>query len=259
MRPETAAALDALRAVQPMLLARPGATERQEKAPLDYATAADVAVERLLIERLLGAFPAYGVLGEETGHHGSREAYWVLDPVCGTTNYAAGLPLYNVNIALVEAEQATAAAVLDPMACDTYWAERGAGAYASAPNGGWRRLRASDASGIVSIDFGHNTSTGKVEVVLGVMSRILRERLWNVRVMQTSLVMAYLADGRVAGHVVDAVNPWDMCAGALLCEEAGVTVTDFAGQPWAWDSPRLVCAASGAMHARLLALLPISE
>jgi myo-inositol-1(or 4)-monophosphatase len=255
-RAETAAAIEAVRAAQPLLLERRGAEERQEKAPLDYATGTDVAVERLLIDRLRGAFPAYGVLGEETGHQGSRDTFWVLDPICGTTNYGIGLPIYNVNVALVEHDRVIAAVVLEPSAGRLYWAEQGAGAYASAAGDGqWRPLRVSDASGVVSIDFGHGVSSGEVELMLAVLSRVLRERLWGVRVMVSSLVMAYLADGRLAGHVVDAVNPWDMCAGALLCQEAGASITDFEGRPWRWTSSRLVCAASQAIHAQLLELV----
>ncbi|MFI5265781.1 MAG: inositol monophosphatase family protein [Chloroflexota bacterium] len=266
-RAETAAAIEAVRAARPLLLERRGAEEWQEKDRLDYATGTDGAVERLLIERLRMAFPNYGVLGEETGHHGSRETFWVLDPICGTTNYAIGLPIYNVNVALVERDQVTAAVVLEPGPTRTasptrtagagqlYWAERGTGAYAScAGDRDWRRMRVSDTSGVVSVDFGHRTSSGEVDVMLGILSRILRERLWGVRVMVSSLVMAYLADGRLAAHVVDAVNAWDMCAGALLCEEAGGIVTDFGGRPWNWTSSQLVCAASPAIHAKLLEL-----
>ena len=255
MRAETSAAIQAVRAAEPLLLERCGAGDVQQKDRLDYVTATDVAVERLLIDRLGSAFPAYGVLGEETGRRGDADVFWVLDPICGTSNYANGLPIYNVNVALVERDQVTVAAVGEPATGQIYWAERGGDAWTAAAGGSWRRIQVSAASGIVSIDFGHRTASGEVDVVLGALSRILRERLWGVRVMVTSLVMAYLAEGRLAAHVVDAVHPWDACAGALLCEEAGATVTDFAGQPWRWDSSQLVCAASRGIHAKLLELL----
>src|SRR5437868_7098597 len=102
MRPETRTAIGAVRAALPLLNARAGAGDRLDKETLDYATATDLAVERLLIDRLTVAFPDCGVLGEETGLQGSRDRFWVLDPICGTINYAIGLPFYNVNVALVE-------------------------------------------------------------------------------------------------------------------------------------------------------------
>ena len=257
MRPETAAALEAVSAARPLLAERRGAGERRIKAELDEVTDGDIAVERLLIERLTAAFPAYGVLGEETGRQGGDASFWVLDPICGTANYAAGLPIYNVNVALVERGQVTVAGVGEPVAGRLYWAEQGAGAWALDGGGAWQPMAVSDASGVVSIDFGHGASSGEVDVVLGVMEAILRRRLWGVRVMVSSLVMAWLAAGRLAAHVVDAVHPWDVCAGALLCQEAGALVTDFQGGPWRWDSSQLVCAASPATQAALLELLAI--
>ncbi|HLG73888.1 MAG TPA: inositol monophosphatase [Chloroflexota bacterium] len=254
MRAETHAAVEAVRAALPLLRARQGADERHAKERLDFATGTDVAVERLLIERLSGAFPAYGILGEETGLQGDRDRFWVLDPICGTTNYAIGLPLYNVNVALIEDGLVTIGVVLDPVADEVYWAERGAGSFAPAGDG-WRRLRTSDHSGTISIDFGHRTATGEVDLMHALMGRVLRQRFWNVRVLATSVVLAYVADGRLAAHVVDAINAWDLCAGALLAEEAGAIVTDFEGRPWKWDSPQVLCAASERTHAQLLELL----
>jgi myo-inositol-1(or 4)-monophosphatase len=253
MRPETRAAIEAARAALPLLQVHHGASPRRQKEPLDYVTPADVAVERLLIERLSAATPGIGFLGEETGPSGSRERFWVLDPICGTTNYAIGLPVYNVNVALVEDGQVSSGVILEPAAGELYWAERNQGAFSGA-----RRLRASDASATISVDYGHRTATGEVDVMLRVMTRVLKEHLWNVRVLAASVVLAYVADGRLAAHVVESINPWDMCAGALIAEEAGAIVTDFQGRGWRWDSTELICAATPAVHAKLLELVATS-
>ncbi len=191
----------------------------------------------------------------------------MLDPICGTINYAIGLPIYNVNVALVEAGQVSCGVLLEPVAGQLYWAERGAGSYAesyaeSCADGeptDTRRLQVSERSATISVDYGHRTASGEVDVMLRLMSRVLKERLWNVRVLAASLVLAYLASGRLAAHVVESINPWDMCAGALIAEEAGAIVSDFQGQPWRYDSSQLVCAASPAIHAKLLELLTTSE
>jgi myo-inositol-1(or 4)-monophosphatase len=160
-----------------------------------------------------------------------------------------------VNVALVEDGRVTAGVVLEPVTNQVYWAEQGAGAYASLAGAAWRRMEASDRSGTISVDYGHRTATGEVGLMHGLMGRVLRDRLWNVRVLATSVVLAYVADGRLAAHVVDAINAWDLCAGALVAEEAGAVLTDFQGRPWAWDSMQVLCAASPAVHAQLLELL----
>src|SRR5581483_1291935 len=123
MRAETEAAIEAMRAALPLLREGHGRGEVQVKEALDYVTATDVAVERLIGERLTSAFPEYGVLGEESGLSGSGERFWVIDPICGTTNYAIGLPVYNVNVALVEDGSVTCAALLEPLTERLYWAE----------------------------------------------------------------------------------------------------------------------------------------
>jgi myo-inositol-1(or 4)-monophosphatase len=255
-RPETRAAVEAARAALPLLRERAGAAERQDKAALDYATATDVAVERLLIDRLTAGFPDCGVLAEESGPQGSRDRFWVLDPICGTINYAIGLPIYNVNVALVEDGQVAVGVLLEGDTGDVAYAEAGQPAWLETGGGVEpRRLAVSDRSATVALDFGHRTATGEVDVMLGLMERVLRRRLWNVRVLASSVVLSYVAAGRLAAHVVDDINPWDMCAGALIAQQAGATITDFAGQSWRWDSPNLITAATPAIHAQLLQLL----
>jgi myo-inositol-1(or 4)-monophosphatase len=73
------------------------------KGEVDLVTEVDERAERVIREVLLGAFPKHGVLGEEGGwsRGGDEEgARWIVDPLDGTTNYAHGLPLFCVSIAL---------------------------------------------------------------------------------------------------------------------------------------------------------------
>lgn len=254
MRPETRAAIDAVRGALALLRDRRGAEEIREKEALDYATGTDTAIEQQLIARLTDACPDIGVLAEESGRRGSRERFWVIDPICGTTNFAAALPFVNVNVALVEGGRVMAGVLLDGNAGQVYWAERAGGA--------WREgepIHASDRGRIIHIDFGHRTATGEVGVMAGAMRRILAEHRFHVRVLGSSVVLAYLACGRLAGHIVDTVHPWDTNAGALLAEEAGAIITDFQGRPWQHESAQLVCGANAAVHAELLELITSSE
>ncbi|MBV9120144.1 MAG: inositol monophosphatase [Chloroflexi bacterium] len=240
----------ATRAALPILRDGFGQAQSTEKEPLDFATPADLAIEELLIERLKASFPGYGILAEEGGREGQTDSFWVIDPICGTTNFAIGLPFFNVNVALVENDLVTVGVLMDGMSGDIYWAERAGGAYL-----GGTPLQASDRSQAVHVDFGHNTATGQVGRMESVLRRILEEHVFHVRVLSSSVVLAYLAAGRLAGHVVEAVHPWDIAAGALLAEEAGAVVTDLSGNPWHWDGGELVCGASSDVHRALLSLV----
>ena len=112
-RPETRAAFDALRAALPLVQQRRGATEIREKSRNDIVTATDVLVQSTLQDFLHEQHPDIAFLGEEgipsLAHDAKRT--WLVDPICGTTNYAAGIPLFAINVALVEDSRIVAAAV----------------------------------------------------------------------------------------------------------------------------------------------------
>jgi myo-inositol-1(or 4)-monophosphatase len=125
-----------------------------------------------------------------------------VDPLCGTANYAAALPLCAVNVALVEDHNVTLAVIGDGSTGRVYVAERGGGAW-RLTTAGADRLRVSDASGLISIDprgggpgalrtFGREFAT---------YLPILLDRGWDVRMLGTSLVLAYLAAGGLAAAV----------------------------------------------------------
>jgi myo-inositol-1(or 4)-monophosphatase len=248
-RAETRAAVEAVEAAWPLLTAREGAGEVQAKDTLDFATGTDVAVERLLEERLGAAFPSIGFLGEEGGVCGARDRFWLVDPICGTINFALGLPLFNINVALVEEDAVAAAALLDGTTGQVYWAERGQGAWL-----GDRRLRTSAAGGVVHVDFGHKVASGQTQRMEAVLHGILTRRLFGVRVMVTTVALAYIAGGRLAGEIIEGINPWDLAAGTFICQEAGAVATNWAGRPWRWDDEELVCGATPEVHRQLLEL-----
>src|SRR5215217_345145 len=89
----------------------------------------DERAERVIREILLESFPTYGMLAEEGGEQrGQEDARWIVDPLDGTTNYAHGLPIFCVSIALQRDGEIVLGVVHDPMRAETYVAERGAGA-----------------------------------------------------------------------------------------------------------------------------------
>ena len=93
-----------------------GAREITVKGARDIVTATDVAVEDL-VRRHLGDVLGRPVVGEERGGEPPADGspYWLVDPICGTTNFASGIPLFCVNLALVENNEVTVAVVGDMM------------------------------------------------------------------------------------------------------------------------------------------------
>lgn len=164
-RPETVVAMDAAQRALASARSGVGAEDISSKGTRDIVTATDIAVEdavRAIISEELGL----PVIGEERGGEASATGspYWLVDPICGTRNFASGIPLYCVNLALVENDQVTVAVVGDPSTGEVDVAERGRGAWAL-KEGTRRRLTASDASG---------TSSSKTATPRALAANVLR-------------------------------------------------------------------------------------
>ncbi len=105
-------------------------TIRQKLGHFDIVTEADLASERFILSELRAAFPHYGIISEETSQRFSdAEWVWIVDPLDGTTNFAHGLPIYGVNIALAHDGYPVLGVTHEPANNRTYWAVRGQGAW----------------------------------------------------------------------------------------------------------------------------------
>ncbi len=253
LRRETAVALEAIYEVLPIVLERRGADEVRAKGPHALVTATDLQVEQTLERFLTERLPGTQFVGEEGGQSLPENGrLWLVDPLCGTENYAAGLPLYAVNIALAENGRVTAAVVADGSTGEVYVAQRGAGAFVL--RGGRRvPLHVDPSSQLLSLD---PSVSPRPNFGVDLAIRALASGEWNVRMLSTSLALPYLADGRLAVAVYSSVGaPVHYAAGLLVAEEAGARVTDAAGAEWDLHSPVYAVAASDELHRAILDLI----
>jgi myo-inositol-1(or 4)-monophosphatase len=231
---------------------RQGADDVRSKGGRDIVTAADVAVEDL-IRGVLSEAPGAAVIGEERGGQAPAcgSAYWLVDPICGTRNYASGIPLYSVNVALVEDGQVTVAASGDASAGDVHVAERGRGAWVQR-NGAEHRLTASGQSRTVVIEVGGCEGAARRERAARGTAAAITADSWDLLALGSTLSLPYVAAGRVAGYVVFWASALHTAAGSLLAAEAGATVTDIDGHPWTISSDSVIASADPGLHADLL-------
>jgi myo-inositol-1(or 4)-monophosphatase len=256
VRAETTAALSAVDLALDLIRRRVGAAVITSKGGNDLATATDLASEALIRSPLLDRFPGWPVIGEERGGEVPPDGgpYWLVDPICGTRNFASDLPLYCVNIALVEDGRVTAAVVGDGGSGRRYIAERGEGAWRL---DGENRLpcQTSLTSVTVSLDDGSGSAEAGARLA-EITGTLIRSRRWYVRMLGSSLSFALVADGRLAAHVSGRTSgPVHVAAGFLLADEAGATITDHSGQPWTVDTRSFVVAATVELNQELRALL----
>ena len=253
MRPEAATAIDAVRRGLTLAEAHPGATDVTSKAGRDVVTATDVAVEDLIRRHLQSSF-SYPVVGEERGGEapGDGTGYWLVDPICGTRNFASGTPLYSVNLAFIEGGEVKVATVGDPSRNEVVYAERGGGAWALR-GGQHTRLNVSDESRTLVIEEGKSQGEPR-EDAARFMADVVRADRWDFRSLGTTLAMPYLAAGRISAYVVFHVSTVHSAAGSLLVSEAGGILSDVQGRPWTLQSDSLLFSADAELHEELLSL-----
>jgi myo-inositol-1(or 4)-monophosphatase len=249
LRDETRAAVAAVEQALALAATGVGSEDVKSKGPRDIVTAADVAIESALREAL-GDIP---VVGEEGGGR-PGDVYWLVDPICGTRNFASGIPLYAVNVALVESGEVTVGVVGDPTTGEVHAAEQDSGAWAQR-GGEWQRLAVSGASETVVIEDSHaDPDPVRRERAAAAVAAAIRAFRWDIRALSTTLALPYVAAGRVSAYVLFWTSALHVAAGAVLALEAGAVVTDIDGRPWTLDADSIVASATARLHADLLAL-----
>ena len=222
------------------------------KGEVDLLTEVDAEAERMIREELLGAFPTYGILAEEGGElAGEEDARWIVDPLDGTTNYAHGLPIFCVSIALERAaEEVVLGVVHDPMGEETFVAERGRGAIL---NG--RPISVSDTDEPIRalIATGFPYDRAEMPETLELFGRFAAATRGMRRLGSTALDLCFVASGRLDGYYMRGVRPWDLAAGSLIVREAGGKLTDYRGEELALDGGEIV-ASNGRLHSAMTRL-----
>jgi myo-inositol-1(or 4)-monophosphatase len=254
-RPETSIAIGAVVHALDLTRSAGGANEFAFKGARDLVTAADIAVEDAVRTSLTAAL-GQSVVGEERGGNAGVDgaAYWLVDPICGTRNFASGIPLFCVNIALVEDGAVTVAVVGDPSSGEIQAAERGKGAWALRANER-RQLTASDESRTIVIEDSHaDPHPDRRDRAANAVASAIRAFRWDIRSLSTTLALPYVAAGRVSGYVLFWTSAIHAGAGSLLAAEAGATVSDIDGRPWTIESDSIVASATPALHRDLLEL-----
>ncbi len=225
------------------------------KGPADFVSKADQQAERTLYDELLRARPDWGFVLEEAGviEGDPNKPRWIIDPLDGTSNFLHGIPHFAISIAVEEPmpsgkREITTALVYQPITDESFWAEKGRGAWLQD-----QRLRVSarrdmsEALIATGIPFmGHGDFVQWSRIFGAVAPEVAGIRRFGA----ASLDLAWVAAGRFDGYWESDLQIWDVAAGMLLVREAGGFVTDFRGGDKAIERNEFL-AANDAMHSRL--------
>lgn len=234
-----------------------GQLERFAKSDNDFATEADVAAERAIMAVLRDARPEDGFVGEELGSAAVATSgrTWLVDPLCGTLNYAARTPLVAVNVALRVGDGVAAAAVADPFAGEVFWTDGETAHVRSA--GRDEPLVPDGASRLVDVNLDPPFPNGDWFRTVQMLGDKEFTNAFRPRVLSTTLALAWVAAGRHAAYVTDGDlrDSVHFTSGIALCQAAGCVVTGLAGQTLHTGQHGLVAAADARTHAELVDLI----
>jgi myo-inositol-1(or 4)-monophosphatase len=257
--PFLSVALDAARGAGRLLREELGGTRhiRHKRSVIDLVTEMDHRAETFIVERLLEAFPDHAVLAEESGVTDGRSQYrWLIDPLDGTTNYAHGLPIFAVSVALERAGVVELGVAYDPSRDECFVAERGRGATL---NGEAIRVSGVDTLDQALLVTGFPYDIRTTAATNLPEYAVLSVRAQAVRRLGSAVVdLCWVACGRLEGFWELALGPWDMAAGGLIVGEAGGRVTNVRGGPWRLEGPGIL-ASNGLVHDAILSELGAAQ
>lgn len=212
---------------------------RQKSSAVDLVTEADEAAEHRIRDEVATLAPEAVFIGEEsvaadpgllTSFVGTDLAV-IVDPIDGTGNFAAGLPLFGVMAAVIAKGETVAGIIYDPMGDDSVIAEKGAGAWLRRPDGTSERLRAA-----APVPLADMVGAASLSLVPAPIKPTIYANLAKLRSVAAYRCAAHeyriLAGGHLHYLMYNKLLPWDHAMGALIVAEAGAHVARFDGTPY---------------------------
>jgi myo-inositol-1(or 4)-monophosphatase len=212
--------------MQKATLGKSGLEINSKSTSIDLVTEVDKRSERVIIDFITKNYPEHDILAEESGLTGGAAPYrWVIDPLDGTTNYAQGLPIFSVSVALEYKNETVLGIVYTPVVGQLFTAIRGRGAYL---NGEKIQVSAKTdlIQSVLATGFPYDKAAHAVNNLVYFNALIVKTRAVR-RFGSAAYDFACTAAGTFDGYWEMNLSPWDVAAGILLVEEAGGKVVHF--------------------------------
>lgn len=223
------------------------------KGEINIVTDVDKKCERLIIDGIKKEFPYHSILSEEGYPQPTKGSHrWIIDPLDGTTNFAHGLAIYSVSIALEIDGRVMVGVVYNPETKELFHAEKAKGAFLNK-----KRIHVSKEKvlkkSLLVTGFAYDLGKAGADN-LNFFSKFLRKSQAVRRLGSAALDLSFVACGRFEGFWEMNLHPWDSAAGMLLVEEAGGKVTKFDGSPYT-PYDKEILATNSAVHSQMIKIL----
>ena len=219
----------------------------------NLVTEADHASEKAILEVIHKNYPDHQVLAEETGEITRKSNYkWIIDPIDGTVNFAHGIPLCCVSVAVEKDGEIIMGAVNAPLLNEFFFAEKGLGSFL---NG--KKVKVSDEINVLNACLVTGFPYTYINIPYGpleIFDKLIRKGVPVRRLGSAAIDLCWVACGRFDGFYEHKLEAWDSAAGYLIVEEAGGRVTDFEGKKFSPYQHRIL-ATNGRIHEELRAVI----
>jgi len=224
-------------------------------------TETDIQSEKRILDILERQPEQYNIISEECGFIEAGSEYtWVIDPVDGTSNFAAGLPWFGVIMALMKGKIPVMGGMYLPLEEELYFAEKGKGAWKNE-----KPIRVNTSKQLkdtlLAYSFDHSNDPGKTASEMKLLAKIAAS-VRNIRATNSLVDFCYVADGRIGAVINQTTKIWDIAGPALIIQEAGGLVCNILKEDLTFDVSSgsvlqnySVVASGKTVHEELLSLI----
>lgn len=219
---------------------------------LDLVTEADLLSNKYIVRQIKNKFPDHGIISEELGNYNiNKDFIWIIDPIDGTINFAKGIPLFVVLIALAKKGKIILSSIYDPVHNELFFAKQGQGSFLNN-----KKIKCSNykfiaqSTGMLS----DRINTQRIKI-LSELNKLNKGENFSINIFSSiGISAACVASGRSDWVISVGGKIWDYAAPALLAEEAGCRVTNCQRKPWEFND-RDIIIANKNIHPILLKIV----
>ncbi len=226
----------------------------KDGSKINLVTDADKACEELILKTIKSNFPDHAILSEEAGPiDGPGDYKWIIDPIDGTSNFAHGIPIFAISIAIAYKGKPIIGVIEIPGLKETFWAQEGKGAYIG--NTPIHVSKTTDlGAALLATGFPYERDGKRFNKNIELFAEIYKKTRGVRRMGSAAMDLAFLACGRYDAFWEFDLKPWDIAAGKILIEEAGGMVTNMDGTLLNLKTAAFL-GSNGLLHNEMLKLI----
>jgi len=223
---------------------------QKKSSDIDLLTKADTESEAFILDQIDTQYPNHHIIAEESPFKkGNSEYRWIIDPLDGTTNFVHNLPIFGVSIGLQYNEETILGVVYNPAANKCFWAEKNGGAFLNGtPIKPTSTNTLSNSLLVTGFPYIHDA---RWEDSFELFKEFYRVSQGIRRLGAAALDFCFVAMGRFDGFWEYGLQPWDICAGAFILQEAGGNASNWDGSILPFSGERIL-ATNGHIHKEMI-------